>query len=251
MTNRYKWLATYYDALFKEPHAWCDVPRAAILVPLLAGVESACDLACGTGTRAVALARRGIRVVGVDLSADMCRVARQKAGRTRLPIQIRRGDMRDFSLREPVDLVTCEWDALNHVPAKSDLVAVAQSVSRALRPAGYFYFDVNMKLSFEKLWPSTWFVELPGAAVAMRGGYDRSREVAWTRIAWFVGEGHCWRRHNERIEEVCWTGREIRSALRVAGFTRVRSWDASEFIEEGPLSQPGLRTFYLAQKRKR
>jgi SAM-dependent methyltransferase len=64
-----------------------------------------------------------------------------------------RGDMRNFRLPERGDLVLCEFDALNHVPRKEDLARVANSVSRALRPGGHFFFDVNNRLAFEKFWP--------------------------------------------------------------------------------------------------
>jgi len=37
------------------------------------------DLGCGTGSVALRLARRGLRVTGVDLSAEMLELARQKA----------------------------------------------------------------------------------------------------------------------------------------------------------------------------
>src|SRR5262245_30744249 len=40
--------------------------------------EHALDLCCGTGDIAFALARRGARVVGLDFSEPMLRVARQK-----------------------------------------------------------------------------------------------------------------------------------------------------------------------------
>jgi len=51
--------------------------------------------------------------------------------------------MRTFCLPEPVDLVTCEYNALNHLPQKADLARTVRAVARALRPGGYFYFDVN------------------------------------------------------------------------------------------------------------
>ncbi len=50
---------------------------------------------------------------------------------------------------EPGDLVSCEFDALNHVPRKADLALVAKAVARALRPGGHFCFDVNNRLSFD------------------------------------------------------------------------------------------------------
>jgi SAM-dependent methyltransferase len=52
-------------------------------------------------------------------------------------------------------------DVLNHVPEKADLALVAKAVCRALRPGGYFYFDVNNRLAFEKLWPGTmWYMHV-------------------------------------------------------------------------------------------
>jgi hypothetical protein len=38
--------------------------------------------------------------------------------------------MRSFRLPEPVDLVLCEFDALNHVPRKADLARVARAIVR-------------------------------------------------------------------------------------------------------------------------
>ncbi|MBK5294950.1 MAG: class I SAM-dependent methyltransferase [Acidobacteriia bacterium] len=51
-------------------------------------MTSACDLACGTGTTALTLAREGIIMFVVDLSSAMCRLARQKAHRARLPLRV-------------------------------------------------------------------------------------------------------------------------------------------------------------------
>jgi hypothetical protein len=48
-----------------------------------------------------------------------------------MPLRVLRGDMREFRLPEPVDLVLCEFDALNHVPRKGDLAPVAVTVREA------------------------------------------------------------------------------------------------------------------------
>jgi len=190
----YRWLAQYYDRLFTFHLSWAEAARRRVLGPILPRLESACDLACGTGTTALALAGKGIKMYAVDLSPVMCRLARAKARRARVPLRVLRADMREFRLPEPVDLVSCEFDALNHVPRKSDLALVAKAVARALRPGGYFYFDVNNRLAFERIWPRTWWIEKPGVAIVMRGGYDRRRDRAWSDVEWFIREGSCWRR---------------------------------------------------------
>jgi SAM-dependent methyltransferase len=243
----YKWLAEYYDQFFTFHLPSFKAARQRVLADILPHLDSACDLACGTGTTALLLAGRGIKMFGVDLSPVMCRLAREKAYRAHLPVRIFRADMRDFRLPERVGLVLCEFDALNHVPRKTDLRRVAHAVSRALQPGGYFFFDVNNRRAFEKIWPGSWWVERPGIAMLMRGGYDRERDRGWTNVEWFLREGKLWRRHHERIEQVAWTSAEIRRTLRDAGFDRVRAWDARLFSSMPNLS-PGCRTFYLARK---
>jgi len=245
----YKWLALYYDRIITFHLPFFEAARQKVLGAILPRVERGCDLACGTGTTALLLARRGIKMYGVDLSATMCRLAREKARKQRLPLRVIHGDMRDFRLPEPVDLFLCEFDALNHVACKEDLARVAGCVARHLRPGGHFFFDVNNRLAFEKIWASgTWFAEKPGMAMVMHGGYDREREVGWSNVEWFLRDGNCWRRHRERVEQVAWTATEIRETLRAAGFDRVNAFDAVTFFKGDPAIQQGCRTFYLARK---
>lgn len=244
----YGLLAKYYDQLFTFHLPWYEAARERVLSKILPRLESACDLASGTGTTALALAGKGIKMYGVDLSPTMCRLAREKSRRLGLPLRIVRGDMRHFRLPEPVDLILCEFDALNHLERKGDLALVGRAVSRALRPGGYFYFDVNNRLAFETIWPGTWWTEKPGVAVAMYGGYDARRDRGWTNIEWFLQDGRCWRRRRERIEQVAWTGAEMKDTLSKAGFDRISAFDATPFFTGDTKIRPGCRTFYLARK---
>ena len=245
----YRWLALYYDELFSPFRSPMGAARKHLLGRILPNTKFACDLACGTGTTALALAREGIKMFAVDLSPVMCRLAREKARRAGLPLRVLCADMRKFQLPEPVDLVACENDALNHVPRKADLRMVVRAVARALRPGGYyFFFDVNNRLGFERYWTSAWWLEKPGVALAMRNGNDCRHDRAWCDIEWFIWEGSLWRRHHERVDEVYWNPDEIRRTLQNAGFDRLRAWDEAPFFKDNPLVRPGCRTVYLARK---
>jgi SAM-dependent methyltransferase len=248
MIRPYRWLAQYYDALFSSFRYPIDAARERVLDRILPDVETACDLACGTGTTALILARKGINVYAVDLSALMCRLARAKAARAHLPVHVLRADMRSFRLPEAVDLITCEYDALNHVPRRADLRMVVRAVERALRPGGHFFFDVNNSLGFERCWSGTVWIEKPSVVLVMRNGHNRQADRAWSDIEWFVRDGRCWRRRRERVEEVCWDSDEIRRVLRETGFDKLRAWDATPFFKDNPLIGPGCRTVYLARK---
>jgi SAM-dependent methyltransferase len=244
----YNMLARYYDLLFTFHLHWYEEARRRLLRGILRKGRSACDLACGTGTTALALADRGMRVIAVDVSATMCRLARQKVLRAHASIRVLHDDMRSFRLPETVDLVLCEFDAINHVHRKSDLASVARAAARALNPGGYFYFDVNNRKAFKELWPGAWWTERPGVALVLHGGYDSHRDKGWTNAEWFLRNGRHWRRVRERIEQVCWSKTEIRRALSQAGFARIRSWDATPFFRGDRWIRPGCRTFYVARK---
>lgn len=244
----YKLLARHYGQFFTFHLQWYRHARRRLLHKILPQVRAACDLACGTGSTAVELARRGMKVYGVDLSPTMCRLARTKARRAGLNVTILRGDMRSFRLPEPVDLITCEFDAVNHVPRKSDLARVAHAVARALRPGGYFYFDVNNRSAFQKIWPGTSWFENPGAVMVMKGGYDVRRDKGWTVVEWFIRQKGGWRRSRERVEQVSWARAEVLETLSAAGFRRIRALDAAALFRGNPGTLPGCRTFYVAQK---
>jgi SAM-dependent methyltransferase len=248
MIRPYRWLAQYYDKFFAIFRSPIDAARERVLGRILPHVETACDIACGTGTTALALARKGINMYAVDLSPLMCRLVREKAGRAHLPVRVLQADMRSFQLPEAVNLITCEYDALNHVPRRADLRMVAKAVERALRPGGRFFFDVNNSLGFKRYWSGTVWFEKPSVAIVMRNGHNRRADRAWSDIEWFIRDGGCWRRRHERVEEVCWDSDEIRRIFQETGFDQLRAWDAAPFWKGNPLIGPGCRTVYLARK---
>lgn len=246
-TRPYRWLAEHYDLFFSAQRPLFQPAREAILGKILPGVTAACDLCCGTGSTALEMAREGVRMYAVDLSPGMCRAARKKARHAGLPLRVIQSDMREFKLPEPVDLVLCEFDAINHVPERGDLSAVLKCVSRALRPGGHFFFDLNTLLALEELWPLTWWQERPGIVLVMHGGYDPDRDRAYSEVDWFFEQNGCWHRRREHVEEVSWSHREMTAALRQAGFDRVKMWDATKFFKHAVMRK-GHRRYYLARK---
>jgi SAM-dependent methyltransferase len=245
----YKYLAEYYDRIFTPGVSSVqEAIRKALLGKILEHARSACDLACGTGTTAVSLAKSGIRTFAVDNSPGMCRCARQKARREGVALQVLQADMGSFRLPSLVDLVLCEGDAINHLGAKADLARVAKSVAAAVRPGGWFFIDANNREGFRSYWKGTGYLEKPGLVCVMRNANDARQDRAWCDIEWFIRTGPgIWQRRHEHVEEVCWSAREIRTIFKNAGFDRIRAWDAAPYFNN-PIIQPGCRTLYLARK---
>ena len=91
------------------------------------------DLSCGTGNYALALAERGFRVVGVDVSAPMLRVARAKSAQAKLDIRWLQADASALPFRPGVfDLATVIL-GLEFVAAPGRAL---QEAHRVLKPGG-------------------------------------------------------------------------------------------------------------------
>ena len=254
----YTILARFYDQLTPYAPAMNRHARRRILGRILRRMRSVCDLGCGSGETALDFARlrqgsggqarRGLKVFAVDNSPVLCRRVRQKARRARLPVRVLCADMRRFRLPEPVDIVTCEFAALNHLPRQRDLLPTLCAVARALRPGGTFLFDVNTCRSFAEQVPKGEWIETRDFKLVIRGGYDRRRRRAVLNFEWFLPDGRRWRYQREQVPHICWSDREIRRVLRRAGFRRIRFWDGVDVRPRLPGARRGYDAYYLAHR---
>jgi SAM-dependent methyltransferase len=69
----------------------------------------------------------------------MLEIARERAAG--LPVELREGDIRDFELDGPVELVICPARSLLHLPTWADKRRVFERVAAALRPGGRFAWN--------------------------------------------------------------------------------------------------------------
>ena len=127
--NEFGW--NYYPEVFGEQLLkWLENKK---LKP-----KTAMDLACGTGILCRILADAGIEASGMDFSAGMIAIARQNNPQISFDV----ADMTTYRPEKQFDLVTCTGDAVNHIPAISDVEKIFQNVYAYLAPGGYFIFDL-------------------------------------------------------------------------------------------------------------
>jgi len=102
---------------------------------------SAADVGCGTGLFARYLSRCcKARVFGVDRSPEMLIEARRNCRDD--GVRFLTQDIRCLALPHPVDLVTANFDVVNHLVGGGDLQRALTCIASNLRPGGHLVFDV-------------------------------------------------------------------------------------------------------------
>ncbi|MCC7542234.1 MAG: methyltransferase domain-containing protein [Deltaproteobacteria bacterium] len=104
------------------------------------------ELGVGTGRVAIALARDGHEIVGVDRMKPMLDRARAKLAKetraTRDRIELLRGDLRTLRLRRRFPLILSPFHVLQHLYRRDDWERALATVRAHLAPRGRFVFDV-------------------------------------------------------------------------------------------------------------
>lgn len=106
------------------------------------------ELGVGSGRIASRAVRKGAKVVGVDLSMDMLRLAQvKKRGLPRAKrahLQLACADMRAFAFDRQFALISCPFNAFQHLYTREDVERCLACVTAHLAPGGRFAFDILM-----------------------------------------------------------------------------------------------------------
>lgn len=186
----YDAIVDWYDAYLRQNPLYEDVILPGMLA--LAGDvadQEVCDLACGQGFIARALAQRGARVTGADISEKMLALARRYEADEPLSVHYTLTDAQVGAAlgSAAFDGVTCGM-ALMPIP---DLRATFQTVRRIMRPGGWFVFSITHPCYQTPR--SRWVTREDGAPAREVSGYFDER--FWTSansagVRGQVGEYH-------------------------------------------------------------
>jgi SAM-dependent methyltransferase len=135
-------VAERYDETSAETFAPEVVEPVVDLLAELAGGGAAVELGIGTGRIALPLARRGVRVHGIDQSPDMVAQLRAKPGGEELPVTI--GDFATTKVDGTFSLAYVVFNTIMNLGTQDAQVACFQNVAAHLEPHGLFVVEIML-----------------------------------------------------------------------------------------------------------
>ena len=206
---------------------------------------SVVDLACGTGSMTVLLAREGLSVLGVDASEEMLTQAADKAAGMENPPWFVRQRMEKLRLPAPVDLAVCCLDGVNYVTEPAALREAFARVFKALNPGGLFLFDINSEAKLRGLDGQILLDEDDEVFCLWRAEFDEETRICAYGMDIFQRQGKLWRRSREEHLEYAYRVEELTQWLAEAGFSRIKSYADRKLEAPAPDEQ---RIFIAAKK---
>ncbi len=100
------------------------------------------ELGCGTGRVSIPLAKSGFNVTGIDLSGDMLKLAKKKAGAEGVNINFIEADFVNFNLYKKFDVVLMPYNAFQHIHADNDINKFFDNLKRHLNTGARFIMEV-------------------------------------------------------------------------------------------------------------
>lgn len=240
--------AAYFDSVIRR---FC--PQASILL----------DLACGTGSLSIELARLGYDVVGTDASEQMLSEAMQKKARALYGEDFEREEpsdpqvekllflcqpMQELDLYGTIDAAVCALDSINHITDPAVVQKVFDRVSLFLNPGAVFVFDVNSVYKHrEVLGNNVYVFDREDVYCVWQNSAQEDGTLVQMDLDFFEydEESDRYTRTSETFCERAYSDEQIRSFLQKSGLKLVATYAEDSFE---PVQEDTQRIIYVVQK---
>ena len=211
--------------------------------------ELVLDLACGTGSTTVELAKAGYDMIGIDLSFDMLDVARKKAEDAGCDVLFLNQDMTEFELYGTVDAVVSSLDGINYLTEDGKLLKVLRLCRNYLNPGGIMIFDINSEYKLKEILGNNVFVcDEDDIYYVWQNEYSDEERICGFCLDFFVkGKNGAYERFSEYQEERAYSAGEIEKAAEEAGFSVLGCYGGLNFEKAEEKSE---RLFFVLKSTK-
>ncbi|MDR1706314.1 MAG: class I SAM-dependent methyltransferase [Clostridiales bacterium] len=199
------------------------------------------ELGCGSGSATVIFKQRGYEMIGLDASAEMLSIARQKDA----DILYINQDMRCFELYGTVDAVISLCDSMNYILMRDDHLAVYRLVNNYLNPGGLFIFDMNTAYKYAAIGDRTMMRKSRGNYLIWDNRWYKDQRVNEYRLTMFIKQGRLYERFRETHLQRAFGISAVTNMLADAGLELAGVYGNKTFDAPGPKAG---RVFFVARK---
>lgn len=211
----YSAMAHHYDAFTDDvPYAEWAVYVQTLFAKFGAEPKLILDLACGTGSLTLELAKAGYEMIGVDMSADMLAEAMQKTAELDMRPLFLKQRMETLDLYGTVDAIVCGLDSINYLVKPGSLDAAFARVSLFLEDDGLFIFDVNTEKKFKTIDMQAFVRESENCFCVWQADYEAETRLMEYYLDFFVrDDDERYDRYTEHHTERMYPLEELQRAL--------------------------------------
>ncbi len=207
------------------------------------------DLACGTGNFSTEFAKRGIEVIGVDISEDMLAVANEKNAELEKPVLYLCQPAEELELYGTVDGAVCLLDSLNHITNYEDFKKAIAKTALFLEPERLFIFDLNTVYKHKSVLGNNTFKEKhKNMWLVWSNEYDESDDSVTIHLDFALKTGLFKKEYyTEEFKERAYSEDMINAAITDAGLELLAVY--AEGTEESP-KENTERNIYITRRLK-
>lgn len=243
----YKGFAQVYDKLM------ADTPYDLWLEHLLfafnkhgIGGKEVLDLACGTGELSNRLAKKGYKVLGVDLSQEMLEIAQEKAYNNNLKVKYINQDMTELELHNTYDSVISFCDGFNYIIDENDLKKIFSKVNKYLNKNGLFIFDISSEYKLEHILGQNVFSDTgEDVTYIWENYYDSETKLLEFDLTIFKKVNDLYEREYEAHIQRAYSIDEIEKIMNQTGFEILEIRDTNT---NGSLTEVSERVLFIGKK---
>ncbi len=240
MSDAYSVVSKYYNDLIEYPYE-----KVLGLVENYQKSGKVLDLFCGTGKFTLCLAKRGYKVTGSDLSAEMLQVAMAEARQQGYNIVFKKENALNFASFGDLDIITATCDGLNYIEDKT-LEAFFQRVFRSLKKGGYFIFDVSSYYKItEILGNNVYYEDYDNFTYFWKNTLRKKDNSVKLELTFFIpDENGKYTRMDETQRQFAHTEERLKSVSKSVGFSIIETL-GDDFKTPKPKSK---RLFFVLKK---
>ena len=235
--NAYSALAQYYDRLMTD---FCYEDILEYILSKISG-KNGLDIACGSGAMTIELAKRGYRMTGIDYELNMLNVAREKAVKQAVNIELLHKNMLELEIDRHYDFCIAICDAFNYVPNEKAMKKLLTTIWDSLNAGGALIFDISSDYKLvEVLGDNLYFEDYDDFTYFWQNELNIKNHSVGMNLTFFTKEGELYARADEQHTQYYYKLDKIKSLLEAVGYHNIEVVDGENLEQVKPHSNRWL-----------